>query len=81
MLESGHASAGDIDAGMRLGRAHPMGPLELADLIGLDTTKADQSHCMRSSGSPSMRPALLLRMVEARQLGRKTGRTFFQYDE
>lgn len=80
MLESGFASAGDIDAGMRLGCAHPMGPLELADLIGLDTTAAIADSMYDEFKKPDFAPpALLLRMVKAQQLGRKTGRGFFEY--
>lgn len=80
MLESGLASAGDIDAGMRLGCAHPMGPLELADLIGLDTTAAIAASMYEEFKEPSYAPpALLMRMVKAHQLGRKTGRGFFDY--
>ena len=82
MLESGFASAGDIDAGMRLGCAHPMGPLELTDLIGLDTTKAIAESLYAEFKEPAYAPpALLLRMVGAQQLGRKTGRGFFDYAE
>ena len=80
MLESGFASANDIDAGMRLGCAHPMGPLELADLIGLDTTAAiAESMYEEFKELHYAPPALLLRMVKAQQLGRKTGRGFFEY--
>ncbi|GAB4005396.1 3-hydroxybutyryl-CoA dehydrogenase [Nocardioides ultimimeridianus] len=80
MLESGFASANDIDAGMRLGCAHPMGPLELADLIGLDTTAAiAESMYEEFKELHFAPPALLLRMVKAQQLGRKTGRGFFDY--
>ncbi|HET7690853.1 MAG TPA: 3-hydroxybutyryl-CoA dehydrogenase [Nocardioidaceae bacterium] len=80
MLESGYASAGDVDAGMRLGCAHPMGPLELADLIGLDTVKAIAESMYDEFKEPTFAPpALLLRMVEARHLGRKTGTGFFEY--
>lgn len=80
MLESGFASASDIDAGMRLGCAHPMGPLELADLIGLDTTAAiAESMYDEFKELNYAPPALLLRMVKAQQLGRKTGRGFFDY--
>ncbi len=80
MLESGYASAGDIDAGMRLGCAHPMGPLELADLIGLDTVKAIAESMYEEFKEPTYAaPALLLRMVKARQLGRKVGMGFFEY--
>ena len=80
MLESGFASAGDIDAGMRLGCAHPMGPLELADLIGLDTTAAIAGSMYEEFKEPHLAPpALLLRMVKAQHLGRKSGRGFFEY--
>lgn len=80
MLESGFASAGDIDAGMRLGCAHPMGPLELADLIGLDTTAAIARSMYEEFKEPHLAPpALLLRMVKAQHLGRKSGRGFFEY--
>lgn len=80
MLESGFATASDIDAGMRLGCAHPMGPLELADLIGLDTTAAiAESMYDEFKELNYAPPALLLRMVKAQQLGRKTGRGFFEY--
>lgn len=80
MPESGFANARDIDASMRLGCAHSMGPLELTDLIGLDTTKAiAESMYEESKKSDFAPPALLLRMVKARQLGRKTGHGFFEY--
>jgi 3-hydroxybutyryl-CoA dehydrogenase len=80
MLESGYASAGDIDAGMRLGCAHPMGPLELADLIGLDTTAAIAESMYAEFKELSFAPpALLLRMVKAQKLGRKTGSGFYEY--
>lgn len=81
MLESGFASAADIDAGMRLGCAHPMGPLELIDLIGLDTAAAiAQSMYEEFKDGSYAPPALLLRMVKAQQLGRKTGCGFYDYD-
>jgi 3-hydroxybutyryl-CoA dehydrogenase len=80
MLESGFASASDIDAGMRLGCAHPMGPLELADLIGLDTTAAIAWSRYEEFKEPGYAPpALLMRMVKANQLGRKTVQGFFEY--
>lgn len=80
MLESGLASAEDIDAGMRLGCAHPMGPLELTDLIGLDTTAAiAESMYEEFKESHLAPPALLLRKVKAQQLGRKSGHGFFDY--
>jgi 3-hydroxybutyryl-CoA dehydrogenase len=80
MLESGFATAEDIDAAMRLGCAHPMGPLELADLIGLDTTKAIAESLFEEFKEPLYSsPALLLRKVKAEELGRKSGRGFFEY--
>jgi len=80
MLESGFASAGDIDAGMIQGCAHPMGPLALADLIGLDTTMAVAESMYAEFKEPLYAPPpLLSRMVEAGLLGRKTGRGFHEY--
>ncbi|MER6975831.1 3-hydroxybutyryl-CoA dehydrogenase [Streptomyces carpinensis] len=80
MLESGVASAEDIDNGMVLGCAHPMGPLRLADLIGLDTTKAVADAMYEEFKEPLYSaPPLLLRMVEAGLLGRKSGRGFYDY--
>jgi 3-hydroxybutyryl-CoA dehydrogenase len=80
MYESGFASKEDIDRGMVLGCAHPMGPLALSDLIGLDTLQsvAESMHDeFRDTSSVS--PSLLNRMVEAGLLGRKTGRGFYNY--
>ncbi|MDK1348618.1 3-hydroxybutyryl-CoA dehydrogenase [Streptomyces sp. 378] len=80
MLESGLASADDIDNGMVLGCAHPMGPLHLADLIGLDTLKAIADSMYAEHREPlHAAPPLLLRMVDAGLLGRKTGRGFHDY--
>jgi 3-hydroxybutyryl-CoA dehydrogenase len=80
MLESGFASADDIDTGMVKGCAHPMGPLALADLIGLDTTAAVAESLYAEFKEPLFAPPpLLLRMCEAGLLGRKTGRGFFSY--
>jgi 3-hydroxybutyryl-CoA dehydrogenase len=80
MLESGFASADDIDRGMIEGCAHPMGPLALADLIGLDTTMAvAQSLYEEFKEQLYAPPPLLLRMVDAGLLGRKTGRGFYEY--
>lgn len=80
MLESGYASAADIDNGMVLGCAHPMGPLRLADLIGLDTVKAIADSMYEEFKEPlHSPPPLLLRMVAAGLLGRKTGRGFHDY--
>ncbi|HUO49783.1 MAG TPA: 3-hydroxybutyryl-CoA dehydrogenase, partial [Acidimicrobiales bacterium] len=80
MLESGFASREDIDTGMVEGCAHPMGPLALADLIGLDTTMAVSMSLYEEFKEPLYAPPpLLSRMVEANLLGRKTGRGFYDY--
>jgi 3-hydroxybutyryl-CoA dehydrogenase len=80
MYESGFASLEDIDEGMMLGAAHPMGPLALADLIGLDTLLAVAESLHGEFRDPaSVPPALLNRMVEAGLLGRKSGRGFYDY--
>jgi 3-hydroxybutyryl-CoA dehydrogenase len=80
MYESGFASKEDIDRGMKLGCAHPMGPLALSDLIGLDTLQAVADSLYEEFRDPSsVAPALLNRMVEAGLLGRKTGRGFYDY--
>jgi 3-hydroxybutyryl-CoA dehydrogenase len=80
MLDSGFASAQDIDDGMVLGCAHPMGPLHLADLIGLDTIKAIAEAMYEEFKEPLYSAApFLLRMVDAGLLGKKTGRGFFDY--
>jgi 3-hydroxybutyryl-CoA dehydrogenase len=80
MYESGFASREDIDRGMVLGCAHPMGPLRLSDLIGLDTLLAVSESLYEEFRDPgSVAPALLNRMVEAGLLGRKSGRGFYEY--
>ncbi|HEY1465796.1 MAG TPA: 3-hydroxybutyryl-CoA dehydrogenase [Acidimicrobiales bacterium] len=80
MLESGFATAQDIDTGMVNGCAHPMGPLALADLIGLDTTVAVADSLYQEFKEPLYAPPpLLARMVEAGLLGRKSGRGFYHY--
>ena len=80
MLESGFATADDIDAGLVRGAAHPQGPLALADLIGLDTTKAVAESLYEEFKEPLYAaPPLLNRMVDAGLLGRKTGRGFYTY--
>jgi len=80
MMESGFATADDIDAGMVEGCNHPMGPLRLADLIGLDTTMAVADSLYAEFKEPLYAsPPLLSRMVEAGLLGRKTGRGFYDY--
>jgi 3-hydroxybutyryl-CoA dehydrogenase len=80
MLESGFASADDIDAGMVLGCAHPLGPLALTDLIGLDTTLAVAESLYEEFKEPHLAPPpLLSRMTQAGLLGRKSGQGFFAY--
>ncbi|MEV7430765.1 MULTISPECIES: 3-hydroxybutyryl-CoA dehydrogenase [unclassified Nocardioides] len=80
MYESGFASAEDIDQGLVLGAAHPQGPLALADLIGLDTTKAVAESLYEEFKEPLYAaPPLLQRMVDAGLLGRKSGRGFYTY--
>ena len=80
MVESGFATAEDIDAGMIHGCNHPMGPLALCDLIGLDTAKAVAESMYEEFKEPLWAaPPLLCRMVEAGLLGRKTGRGFYDY--
>ncbi|MEU6838726.1 3-hydroxybutyryl-CoA dehydrogenase [Streptomyces rubiginosohelvolus] len=81
MAESGFATAADVDAGMELGCAHPMGPLRLADLIGLDTVASIAASLYDEFKEPLYAPPpLLQRMVEAGLLGRKAGRGFHIYD-
>jgi 3-hydroxybutyryl-CoA dehydrogenase len=81
MLESGFATASDIDDGMVEGCAHPMGPLALTDLIGLDTTMAVAESLYEEFKEPLYAPPpLLSRMVDAGLLGRKTGRGFYEYN-
>ena len=80
MMESGFATAPDIDTGMVEGCNHPMGPLRLADLIGLDTTLAVADSLYAEFKEPLYAsPPLLSRMVEAGLLGRKAGRGFYDY--
>ena len=80
MFESGFATAQDIDSGMVGGCAHPMGPLALVDLIGLDTTVAVAHSLYQEFKEPLFAPPpLLIRMVDAGLLGRKSGRGFYEY--
>ncbi|NCG25216.1 MAG: 3-hydroxybutyryl-CoA dehydrogenase, partial [Actinobacteria bacterium] len=80
MFEAGHASAEDIDEAMKLGAGHPMGPLTLSDMIGLDvmlwTAESLYDEYNEAFYAP---PPLLRRMVTAGHLGRKTGRGFYTY--
>ena len=80
VLQEGLASAEDIDAGMRLGCNHPIGPLALADMVGLDTMLAVMEVFYEGFNDPKYRPAPLLKeMVAAGRLGRKSGRGFYGY--
>lgn len=80
MVESGFATCAHIDEGMVLGCAHPMGPLALTDLIGLDTTMAVAESLYSEFKEPLYAPPpLLARMVEGGLLGRKSGRGFYEY--
>jgi len=80
MLEEGVASAADIDRAMKLGYHHPMGPLELTDLVGLDVRLAIAEHLERELGGFRFHPPQLLRrLVRAGKLGRKSGEGFYRY--
>ena len=81
MYEAGYASAADIDRGMVLGCGHPMGPLALSDLIGLDTVKAIGKSMYDEFKEPLYSPPPLLdRMVDAGLLGKKSGQGFYGYE-
>lgn len=80
-LSEGVASAEDIDSAMKLGANMPMGPLALADLVGLDVCLAAGESLLQEFGDPKFRPAPLLKqMVRAGMLGRKSGQGFFEYE-
>jgi 3-hydroxybutyryl-CoA dehydrogenase len=81
MLESGVASAEDIDRAMELGYRHPMGPLKLTDLVGLDVRLAILEHLQREIGEQFRPPALLRSMVRAGKLGKKTGEGFYVWKD
>jgi len=79
MLEAGVAQAADIDRAMKLGYKHPMGPLELTDLVGLDVRLAIADHLTKEIGPQFTPPPLLRRLVRAGKLGKKTGEGFYKW--
>ena len=80
MVEEGVASPEDIDRAMELGYGHPMGPLKLGDLVGLDVRLAIGEYLFRELGNPAFRPPQLLKkMVRAGKLGKKSGQGFYKY--
>ncbi|HKE00808.1 MAG TPA: 3-hydroxyacyl-CoA dehydrogenase family protein [Planctomycetota bacterium] len=81
MVEAGVASPADIDTAMKLGYGHPMGPLELTDLVGLDVRLAIADHLHREVGEQFRPPQLLRRLVRAGKLGRKSGEGFYTHGE
>lgn len=81
MLETGVASAADIDRAMELGYRHPMGPLKLTDLVGLDVRLAILEHLHKEVGDQFRPPALLRTMVRAGKLGKKSGEGFYVWKD
>lgn len=81
MLEDGVASAEDIDAAMALGYGHPMGPLKLTDLVGLDTRLGIARYLERELGPRFTPPQLLVDLVEQGHHGRKSGRGFYDWND
>jgi 3-hydroxybutyryl-CoA dehydrogenase len=82
MVEEGVATAEDVDKAMKLGYRHPMGPLELADLVGLDARLNNLRSMHERSGNDAYRPpAILVDLVARGHLGRKSGRGFFTYED
>jgi len=80
MLMEGVASAEDIDKALKLGLNHPMGPLELADLVGLDSRLRNMQYLYETLGEKYRPCPLLIKYVKAGRLGRKSGQGFYQYD-
>lgn len=81
MVESGVASAEDIDTAMKLGYRHPMGPLELTDLVGLDVRLAIAEYLHQELGAVFEPPALLRNLVAEGRLGKKVGRGFYDWSQ
>ncbi|MFO0758991.1 MAG: 3-hydroxyacyl-CoA dehydrogenase family protein [Byssovorax sp.] len=81
MLEAGVASVADIDRAMELGYRHPMGPLKLTDLVGLDVRLAILEHLHREVGEQFRPPTILRQMVRAGRLGKKTGEGFYRWTD
>lgn len=79
MLMEGVASAEDIDKAMKLGLNHPMGPLELADLVGLDSRLRNMEYLYKNLGEKYRPSPLLIKYVKAGRLGRKSGQGFYDY--
>ena len=80
MVEAGFATVEDVDKAVVAGLSHPMGPLRLSDLVGLDTLKLIADKMFEEFKEPQYGPPpLLLRMVEAGQLGKKSGQGFYTY--
>jgi 3-hydroxybutyryl-CoA dehydrogenase len=79
MVEQGVASAADIDTAMKLGYGHPMGPLELTDLVGLDVRLGIADYLAGELGPAFSPPALLRQMVAAGRLGKKSGEGFYRW--
>ena len=81
MVETGVASVADIDRGMELGYRHPMGPLKLTDLVGLDVRLAILEHLHREVGEQFRPPAILRKLVRAGRLGKKSGAGFYRWTD
>jgi 3-hydroxybutyryl-CoA dehydrogenase len=81
MLEQGVATAEDIDKAMTLGYKHPLGPLRLTDVVGLDVRLAIAEHLHQALGSEAFRPPeILRRLVAEGKLGKKTGQGFYRWE-